>query len=69
MQSKQIDSKNIWANLENKIIFKNFNDLEILIDKLINNEHLSNETLLNIFRNFENSRNLIENNFDQIFKK
>ena len=69
MQSKQIDSKNIWADLENKIIFKNFNDLEILIDKLINNEHLSNETLLNIFRNFENSRNLIENNFDQIFKK
>ena len=69
MQSKQIDSKNIWADLENKIIFKNFNDLEILIDKLINNEHLSNEILLNIFKNFENSRNLIENNFDQIFKK
>ena len=69
LQSKQIDSKNIWADLENKIIFKNFNDLEILIDKLMNNEHLSNGLLLNISKNFENSQNLIENNFDQIFKK
>ena len=69
MQSKQIDSKNTWADLENNIIFKNFKDLEILIDKLINNEHLSNDILLNISKNFENSQNLIENNFDQIFEK
>ena len=69
MQSKQIDSKNIWADLENKIIFKNFKDLEIMIDKLINNVQLSNSILLNISKNFENSQNLIENNFDQIFEK
>ena len=69
LQSKQIDSENIWADLENKIIFKNLKDLEILIDKLINNEHLSNGILLNISKNFENSQTLIEGNFDQIFKK
>ena len=38
LQSKQIDSENIWGNLENKIIFKNFNDLENLISQLLNNE-------------------------------
>ena len=67
LQSKQIDSKNIWADLENKIIFKNFKDLEIMIDKLINNVQLSNKILLNTYNNFKNSKNLIEENFDQIF--
>ena len=40
-----------------------------MIDKLINNVQLSNSILLNISKNFENSQNLIENNFDQIFEK
>ena len=69
LQSKQIDTKNIWGDLENKITFKNFDDLENLINKLINNEHLSNEILLSISKNFENSKNLIEKNLDLIFKK
>jgi len=67
IQSKQIDSKIIWGDLENKIIFKNFNDLETLINSFINNEHLSNDVLLKICKNFENSKNLIEKSFDQIF--
>ncbi len=67
IQSKQIDSKIIWGELENKIIFKNFNDLETLINSFINNEHLSNDVLLKISKNFENSKNLIEKSFDQIF--
>ena len=67
LQSKQIDSKNIWGNLEDKIIFKNFNEIESLINKLINNRLLSNDILLNIYKNFENTKNLIEKNFDQIF--
>ena len=67
LQTKQIDSKNIWGDLDNKIIFKNFNDLEILIDRLMNNENLSNKILLNTYNNFKNSKNLIEENFDQIF--
>ena len=69
LQSKQIDAKNIWGNLEYKIMFKNFNDLEILINKLINDKNLSNEILLNIYNNFGNSKNLIEKNFDQMFNK
>tara|TARA_B100001057_G_scaffold419427_1_gene439183 strand:- start:56 stop:1048 length:993 start_codon:yes stop_codon:yes gene_type:complete len=69
LQSKQIDSKNIWGNLENKIIFKNFNNLEILIIKLLDNERLSDEILLDISKNFENGKNLVEKNLDQIFKK
>ncbi len=68
LQSKQIDSTDIWRNLESKIIFKNFNDLEVIINKLLNNEDLSNDILLNIFKNFENSKNLIEKSLDQIFK-
>jgi len=68
LQSKQIDSRVIWRNLENKITFKNFNDLEIIIQKLLNNEHLSKDIFSNISKNFENSKSLIEKNFDQIFK-
>jgi len=68
LQSKQIDSVDIWGNLENKITFKNFNDLEVLVNKLLYNEDLSNDVLLNIFKIFKNSKNLIEKSFDQIFK-
>ena len=68
LQSKQIDSMDIWGNLENKITFKNYNDLEIIIKKLLNNQHLSKDILSNISKNFENSKSLIEKNFDQIFQ-
>ena len=67
LQSKQIDSTDIWGNLENKITFKNFNDLEVIMNKLLNNEDLSNNILFNIYKNFENSKNLIEKSLDQIF--
>ena len=68
LQSKQIDSTDIWGNLENRITFKNFNDLEAIINKLLNNEGLSNDILFNIFKNFKDSKNLIEKSLDQIFK-
>ena len=68
LQSKQIDSENVWGDLENKITFKNFKDLEFLINKLLDNENLSSNILLNISKNFKNSKNLIEKNFDQIFE-
>ena len=66
LQSKQIDSDIIWGDLTSKVVFKNLDDLEILIKNLINNENLSNDILLNISKNFENTKNLIEKNFDQI---
>ena len=68
LQSKQIDSENIWGNLENKIIFKNFNDLENLISQLLNNEQSSNDILSNLSKNFKHSRNLIEIQLDKILK-
>ena len=68
LQSKQIDSTDIWGNLENRITFKNFNDLEVIINKLLNNKDLSNDILFNISKNFENSKDLIENSLDQIFR-
>ena len=68
LQSKQIDSADIWGNLENKITFKNFNDLEVVINKLLKNEDLSNGILSDIFKIFKNSKNLIEKSLDQIFK-
>ena len=57
LQSKQIDSMDIWGNLESKITFKNYNDLEIIIKKLLNNKNLSKDILSNISKNFENSKN------------
>ena len=68
LQSRQIDTKNIWGDLEKKITFKNFNDLEILIKKLMDNVPLSNETLFDIFKNFENSKKLIEKNLDKKYE-
>tara|TARA_B100001027_G_scaffold186672_1_gene139236 strand:- start:56 stop:1048 length:993 start_codon:yes stop_codon:yes gene_type:complete len=68
LQSKQIDSMDIWGSLENKITFKNYNDLEIIIQKLLNNQHLSKDILSDISKNFENSKSLIEKSFDQIIK-
>ena len=69
LQSKQIDSKSVWGDLEKKIMFENLNDLETLINKVINNEDLSNDILKKIYKNFENSKNLIEKNFDKILKE
>ena len=68
LQSKQIDSENVWGDLENKVTFKNFKDLEFLINKFIDNENFSSNILSNISKNFKNSKKLIEKNFDQIFK-
>ena len=69
LQSKQSDAKNTWGDLEDKIIFKNLNDLEIIIDKLIRDKNLSNEILFDISNNFKNSKSLIERNFDQMLEK
>ena len=68
LQSKQIDSKNIWGNLENKIIFENFNSLENLINELLNNERSSNDILSNISNNFKRSRILIEEQLSKMLK-
>jgi len=68
LQSKQSDSMDIWGNLENQITFKNYNDLEIIIKKLLNNKDLSKDLLSNISKSFENSKSFIEKNFDQILK-
>ena len=40
-------------NLKKKIMFENFNDLEILINLSLNNEDLSNNILVGISKNFE----------------
>ena len=69
LQSQQIDFKDVWKKLENKVLFRNLYDLESLIKKLINNKDLSNQLLLSISLNFKNSRKLIEKNFDHTFKK
>ena len=50
LQSKQIDSKNTWGNLENKIIFKNFNELENLINELLNNEQSKKRYIIQIYQ-------------------
>ena len=69
LQSQQIDFKDIWKKLHNQILFKNLDDLKKLINKLITDLELSSRILVNIQKNFKNSRKLIEKNFKYIFKK
>jgi hypothetical protein len=66
IQSKQIDSDEIWGNLENKIIFNDLKSLESKIDEILNDNHYSNKLLNEIYSNFSNTKKLTEQSLDYI---
>ena len=67
IQSFQSDSREIWGNIPDKIIFKNLSDLISLIEKLLNNKVYCSTLLQEISNNFSDSKKLIEKSLDKIF--
>ena len=66
IQSKQIDYKEKWKNLDKKILFKNFAHLDYIIEKMLNNHEYSNKILGEIKENFSNTKKLMEDGLDKI---
>ena len=67
IQSFQSDSKEIWKNLHDKILFKNLSDLISLVEKLLNNKKYCFTLLQEISENFRYSNKSIEKRLDKIF--
>ncbi|MAH02911.1 MAG: hypothetical protein CMI70_03920 [Candidatus Pelagibacter sp.] len=67
IQSIQSDSKKVWKNIHNKILFNNLSDLISLIEKLLDNKNYSFTLLQEISENFRHSDKSIEKSLDKIF--
>ena len=67
IQSIQKDSKEVWKNLHNKILFNNIPELISLIEKLLNNRKYCSSLLQKISENFRYSEKSIEKSLDKIF--
>ena len=67
IQSIQRDSKEVWKNLHNKILFNNIPELISLIEKLLNNRKYCSALLQKISENFRYSEKSIEKSLDKIF--
>ena len=67
IQSFQSDSREIWGNIHDKILFKNLSDLISLIEKLLNNKVYCSILLQEISKNFSDSKKFIEKSLDKIF--
>ena len=67
IQSFQSDSREIWGNIHDKILFKNLSDLISLIEKLLNNKVYCSTLLQEISKNFSDSKKFIEKSLDKVF--
>ena len=67
IQSIQSDSKKVWKNIHNKILFNNLSDLISLIEKLLDNKKYCFTVLQEISENFRHSDKSIEKSLDKIF--
>ena len=67
IQSFQSDSREIWRNVHDKILFRNLSDLISLIEKLLNNKVYCSTLLQEISKNFNDSKKFIEKSLDKIF--
>ena len=67
IQSIQNDSKEIWKNLRNKILFNNIPELMSLVEELLNNKKYCSTLLQEIYENFGHSEKSIEKSLDKIF--
>jgi len=67
IQSFQSDSREIWGNIHDKILFNNLSDLISLIEKLLNNKVYCSTLLQEISKNFSESKKFIEKSLDKIF--
>ena len=53
IQSKQLDSKKVWENLNDDIVFKNQIELYEIMDRLLLNHNLRNMMIKNIKKKFD----------------
>jgi len=67
IQSIQSDSKKVWKNIHNKILFNNLSDLISLVEKLLDNKKYCFTVLQEISENFRHSDKSIEKSLDKIF--
>jgi len=67
IQSTQIDSKAVWNDLHNKLVFNNINDGILLIEKILYDEKYSSTLYNEIYNKFSKSEKLMELSLDKIF--
>ena len=66
IKSTQNDSKKVWKNLHDKILFNNISGLISLVEKLLNDKEYCFTLLQEISKNFRHSNRSIEHNLDKI---
>ena len=69
VQSYAFDASEHWKDLKQDLLFKNFDELRNIIDKLINNLELSNILLDKISNHFKNSSISMEETLNRYFSK
>jgi len=69
VQNYAFDASEHWKDLKHDLLFKNFNELRNIIDKLINNLELSNILLDKIYKHFKNSSISMEETLNRYFSK
>ena len=69
IQSYAFDASGHWKDLKQDLLFKNFDELRNIIDKLINNLELSNILLNKISKHFKNSNISMEETLNRYFSK
>jgi len=69
VQNYAFDAPEHWKDLRQDLLFKNFNELRNIIDKLINNLELSNILLDKISKHFKNSNISMEETLNRYFSK
>ena len=69
VQNYAFDASEHWKDLKQDLLFKNFDELRNIIDKLINNLELSNILLGKIYKHFKNSNISMEETLNKYFSK
>ena len=69
VQSYAFDASEHWKDLKQDLLFKNFDELRNIIDKLINNLEISNILLNKISKHFKNSSISMEETLNRYFSK
>ena len=69
VQNYAFDGSEHWKDLKQDLLFKNFDELKNIIDKLINNLELSNILLDKISKHFKNSSISMEETLNRYFSK
>ena len=69
VQNYALDASEHWKDLRQDLLFKNFDELRNIIDKLINNLEHSNILLDKIYKHFKNSSISMEETLNRYFSK